>query len=199
MSWLSVVAGGAAGGVITYALSWYREYRRSAEGYRFPQRQAVGDIVAAKSELIAMGALSVVAVDVETKRGTWAGQPGGAIDAARIAGPMNDARSAADDLLRALELARIVVADPRCRRARDEVNSALEAVSEVLARGNPRNFVEAALYGDDMRPTLVALDHAVTDLVDVSEDRLGLVVTLGTLLRRRWDRIRGANADPNAA
>ena len=192
MSLLSVVIGGAAGGAVTYGLTWYREYRRSAEGYRYPQRQAVGDIVAATSELIAAGSLSGVAAREESRqRGTWGGEPAGSIAAVRISGPMNNARSAADNLLRALELARIVVVDPQCRQARDEVSSSHQAVSDLLERGNPSNFIIVELYAADMKEALTALDDSVTHLVDVSEERLGLVVTFGTRLRRAWDRISG--------
>jgi hypothetical protein len=190
MSLWSVVVGGAAGGAVTYGTTWYREYRRSAEGYRYPQRQAVGDIVAAKSELVAAGSLSALAVSDESRRGAnWGGKPG-VIDAGRITEPMNAARSAADNLLRALELARIVVVDPQCRQARDEVTSAVDAVGNLLARGNPRNFVDVELYLVDIDSALTALDDSVKHLVDVSEDRLGLVVTFGTRIRRLRDRIK---------
>ncbi|AYJ06359.1 hypothetical protein MAA44156_03430 [Mycobacterium avium subsp. avium] len=56
MTWLSAalpyVGGGVFGAAVTYGLTWVRERRRTLDAYRAPQRQAIGDIVAATHELM---------------------------------------------------------------------------------------------------------------------------------------------------
>ncbi len=42
---------GAVGSSLTFAFTWWRERRRMQDAYRAPQRQAIGDIVAAAHEL----------------------------------------------------------------------------------------------------------------------------------------------------
>jgi len=42
---------GAVGSSLTYAFTWWREHKRIQDAYRAPQRQAIGDIVAAAHEL----------------------------------------------------------------------------------------------------------------------------------------------------
>lgn len=56
MTWLSAalpyVAGGFFGAAVTFGLTWVRERRRTLDAYRAPQRQAIGDIVAATHEFM---------------------------------------------------------------------------------------------------------------------------------------------------
>ncbi|MDX1873553.1 hypothetical protein SBI67_15630 [Mycolicibacterium sp. 120266] len=42
---------GAVGSLLTYAFTWWREHRRMQDANRAPQRQAIGDILAAAHEL----------------------------------------------------------------------------------------------------------------------------------------------------
>ncbi|OBF05340.1 hypothetical protein [Mycobacterium sp. 852002-10029_SCH5224772] len=42
---------GAVGSSLTYAFTWWREHKRMQDAYRAPQRQAIGDILAAAHEL----------------------------------------------------------------------------------------------------------------------------------------------------
>jgi hypothetical protein len=53
--WLSdvlhVVLGGAIGSSVAFGLSWLREHRRTTDAYRAPQRQAIGELIAAAHEL----------------------------------------------------------------------------------------------------------------------------------------------------
>ncbi|MFA4052527.1 hypothetical protein [Mycobacteroides chelonae] len=49
---LQIVAGGAVGSSLTYALTWFRERRRTLDSYRAPQRQAIGAIVTATNEYL---------------------------------------------------------------------------------------------------------------------------------------------------
>lgn len=42
---------GAVGSSLTYAFTWWRERRRMEDAYRAPQRQVIGDILAASHEL----------------------------------------------------------------------------------------------------------------------------------------------------
>lgn len=55
LEWLSAllpyIGGGVLGSAVTYGLTWVREHRRTVDSYRAPQRQAIGDIVAAAQEL----------------------------------------------------------------------------------------------------------------------------------------------------
>jgi hypothetical protein len=125
VSLLAVIGGGVAGGFLTYALTFYREHRRTAEGYRAPQRQAVADIVGATYELDSRAALSVEAVNAAIKAGSsWGGNPV-SVDPDQIAPAVDEARSAAGDVVRAFELARIVLVDAQCRQALDEARRVL--------------------------------------------------------------------------
>jgi hypothetical protein len=49
---LKFIASGALGAGVTYGLTWFRERRRTLDAYRAPQRQAIGDIIAATHELV---------------------------------------------------------------------------------------------------------------------------------------------------
>jgi hypothetical protein len=152
-----------------------------AETYRSPQRQAVGDIVVALNELISKGNLSALAVNAEANRAMWALQ--------RVGPPIHEARHAGTAFVSALELGRIVIVDPRCRQARDEVNLALDPVAAVLGRHDPRNIVEAQLYVSDLQRALHFLDASAGHLVDVSVSQLGPVIPWRVRLRRAGRRI----------
>jgi hypothetical protein len=49
---LQIIGGGAVGASLAYALSWWRERRRTKDAYRAPQREAIGGIIAATHELL---------------------------------------------------------------------------------------------------------------------------------------------------
>jgi hypothetical protein len=173
---------------LAFLLTWYREYRRSADAYRAPQRQAVADIVAETNELVTRSALAARAIDAEFARGDWV-RPGGPIDANQIGPPINDARRAASDLVRALGLGRIVVVDPQCRQALDSANEEMSAVKAFLGQPNPKTFVHAPFYKRHLGAIVNNLEASVAHLVDVSESRLGPVVSLETRLRRFQQRL----------
>jgi hypothetical protein len=42
-----LIVSGAVGSALTYGLTWWREHRRLQDAYRAPQRQAIGEILAA--------------------------------------------------------------------------------------------------------------------------------------------------------
>jgi hypothetical protein len=47
---ISIFGGGFLGAALTFGLTWGREHCRSLDAYRAPQRQAIGDILAATHE-----------------------------------------------------------------------------------------------------------------------------------------------------
>ena len=47
---LSFLGGGVTGTALSFGLTWRREHRRSLDAYRAPQRQAIGEILAATHE-----------------------------------------------------------------------------------------------------------------------------------------------------
>src|ERR1700687_2835544 len=55
-TWISAalpyIGGGVLGAAVTYGLTWIREHRRTLDAYRAPQRQAIGDIVAATHDFM---------------------------------------------------------------------------------------------------------------------------------------------------
>jgi hypothetical protein len=142
MSWQTAALGALGGGSVTYLLTWYREHMRSAEMYRTPQRSAVGDIVEATNELIIRSALAAEAIDAELDRGEWVRRPGGAIDTSRIGPPLHDLRCAASRLIRALDLGRIVLVDPKCSRARNGADDQMSTLKSFLG-GQTRKTLSA--------------------------------------------------------
>jgi hypothetical protein len=192
VSWLSIVGGGVVGALLAFLLTWYREYRRSAEAYRAPQREAVAAIVAATNELVTRGALAAEAIFAVLVSPSWVHPPGlGTIDANRIGPPMNDVRRAASALIGALNLGRIVVVDPQCRQALDAANEAMSDVKKFLGQPNPETFVHAQFYRKHLAAIIFNVEDSVDHLVDASESRLGPVVSLETRLGRVVRRIDG--------
>jgi hypothetical protein len=192
-SWLSIVGGGVVGALLAFLLTWYREHRRSAEAYRAPQRLAVADIVATTNELVTRGALAAEAIFAELVDGGLVRSSGlGTIDTNRIGPPMNDVRRAASDLVGALDLGRIVVVEPECRKALDAANEAMSPVKRFLGQPNPETFVHLPFYKDHLAGIILNLEARVDHLVDASEYRLGPVVSLGTRLQHVVHRIDAA-------
>lgn len=184
---LSAFGGSAA----TYVLSGWREGRRTAETYRQPQRQAVGDIAATKNALVTAVGVAHQAIADELTRGGWPGRPGGQLEQNRFAAEMNDVRGAASDVIRTVDLGRIVVVDPACAETLNAANLAIQHVALVLSQPRLRNFVEAPLYADHLMELMVWLECHVQYLVDVAVRRLGPVVPLRVRLQRarqRFDR-----------
>jgi hypothetical protein len=189
MSWQTAAFGALAGSSVTYVLTWYREHRRSAEMYRTPQRNAVGDIVEATNELVIRSALAAAAIDAEFARGEWVRRPGGAIDTNRIGPPLHDLRCAASRLIRALDLGRIVLVDPTCSRVLNSADEQMSRLKSFLGQPNPRNFVRAPLYEKDLVALIADQEASVDHLLSVSATRLGPVPTFGTRLWRFGNRI----------
>jgi hypothetical protein len=56
LPWLSeglkYIGSGALGAAASWGLSWVREHRRTLDAYRTPQRQAIGEIIAATHALM---------------------------------------------------------------------------------------------------------------------------------------------------
>jgi hypothetical protein len=56
MNWVSAalpyVGGGLLDAGLTYALTWFRERRRTLDAYRAPQREAIGEIVTAAHQFL---------------------------------------------------------------------------------------------------------------------------------------------------
>jgi hypothetical protein len=107
---------------------------------------------------------------------------------------IDEARRAAIVLARAFDLGRIVLVDGECRRARDGARDAFTPVFNVLRQPNPNNLVRAELYRDDLRNLIPRLKATMDHPVDVSESRLGPVVSVGARLRRLGRRIDTAVA-----
>jgi hypothetical protein len=174
---------------LTLLATTRRENRRMAETYCSPQREAVGAIVKAHNELISVGSLSSLIVNDEAERGQSVKDGRGRIKSEQIAGPIVVARHAATELVRTLELARVVIVDPHCSQARYEVDRALDPVADVLGHPDPRNTAEAAKYAVLLQWRLRDLDASVEHLVNVSVFRLGPVIPWGVKLRRIGQRI----------
>jgi hypothetical protein len=190
MSWQAAAFGALGGSSVTYVLTWYREHRRSAEMYRTPQRSAVGDILEATNELVIRGARAAEAIDAELASGKWIRQPGGAIDTNRIDPPLHDLRCAASKLIRALDLGRIVLVDPKCNRALNDADEQMSTLKAFLGgQPSPRNFVYAPLYKNHLVRLINDQEASVDQLLSVSTTRLGPVTTFGTRLWRFGHRI----------
>lgn len=176
MSWEVLVLSAFGGSFLTWVLSARRESRRMAETYRDPQRKAVGDIAAAKNDLVTAAALAQQALDAELNRGAWVRQPSGQIDQRQFASQMNDLRAAASGTIRVLDLGRIVVVDPVCRAALYNAELAMQEVTGFLSQSNPTNFVTAPLYAHDLIALVYNLEVHVEHLVDMAVVRLGPVL-----------------------
>jgi hypothetical protein len=173
-----------AGGVLTYTLTFDRERRRSAEGYRAPQRQAVADVLRAIYEMDTRAKLCVEAMGPVIKDGAdSSGQPLG-VDPERIASAIHDFRAAADELGRAYQLARIVLVDAQCREALNGVHGAFTKMMLSLRTPNPKTHLEASQYRGDLIAAGQRVDIAGLELANAAEHKLGPVASLWRRRRR---------------
>lgn len=124
-----LLVSGAVGSSLTYLLTWWRERRRVLDGYRAPQRQAIGDILAAAHELRArnLDASLAFADLIELIRQDKLPPDGSQLWAATSAS--GDALLAAQ---RTILVGRLTIVDAPCWEALAVASAALDRVSSAI-------------------------------------------------------------------
>lgn len=181
---ISAIGGGIAGSCLTYALTWFRERRRTIDSYRQPQRHAIGDIVAATHQLlVAEGDLRRLAVDLRKQQIGQAHMP---VTLERQSTVNRDIAVALLGINRSFQAGKLAVVDPDCFEAMvvgySEWVRATNAIEEVTESGLDR----LASLSNVLHEAVDQLDRKVVELVNVSQDRV--TPKQGLWSKRKRDR-----------
>lgn len=197
MTWLSAalpyVGGGVLGAAVTYGLTWVRERRRTLDAYRAPQRQAIGDIVAASHELMIReleSRAAQAAVINHVHRNTLASPE-------VLAGLMATGAAlgkATLDAERALQIGRLTIVDAPCWEAMGDAYIALSNLRQTMAArvGAPdmESVNEIEQYVDRVKDLTAKYNESVLRLVIAAADRVSPVETVRNRRQRQAVRRR---------
>lgn len=182
-SLLQIVGGGVAGGLLTYALTWWRERRRMKDAYRAPQREAVAGIMTAVHELL------VSESDHREAAETLVREPDQISDA-DLDAIINAFARAVYGVEAAFNVGKVTIVDSVCReymgRAYNtfilHVHSLRSALGEIL----PDNAIDRMPdFIERYQAAVQQLNVAVTNLVEASQERISPTQSWPNQLRRR--------------
>ncbi len=197
MTWLSAalpyVGGGVLGAAVMFGLTWVRERRRTLDAYRAPQRQAIGDIVAATHELMLRELESRTA---QTEMIQHIRQ--GALPIGQLVGQLWATAAALGratlDAERALQIGRLTIVDAPCWEAMGAAYVALNKLRRAMAAKvdapDMQSPDEIACYVEDTRVLANEYNEGVLALVIAAADRLSPAETMHNRRLRRAARRR---------
>lgn len=197
MTWLSAalpyVGGGVLGAAVTYGLTWLRERRRTLDAYRAPQRQAIGEIVAATHELMLR---ELELRTAQTELISHIRRP--AIPTAEMAAELRAAATALGSATltteRAFQIGRLTIVDAPCWEAMGAAYIALTKLRQTMAAKGESPNMKGVEEVEDYVATIQALarqlNESVLALVITSVDRVSPVESMVNRRRRRVARSR---------
>lgn len=182
---------GAVGSSLTYAFTWWRERKRMQDAYRAPQRQAIGDILAAAHELRRrnLDASLAMADMIELIR-----QNKTPTDGTQLWATASAQGDALLDTERAMLVGRLVIVDAPSWEALAIASAALDEVTSAI-----RSKIDAPPMktADELERHINNLDalvekygHAVNALVVGAADRLSPAESIRNRRDRRAARRR---------
>jgi hypothetical protein len=187
---LTVIGGGIAGGLLSYGLTWVREWRRTNDAYRAPQRVAIGDIVTATYELtLRVHAFRDVCEELAKQS---EGKDFREISDAELEEVSDQTKRALLGVGRAFHVGRLTVVDAECYEAMGKafnnfakLRSALQGVGEITPTpDNMREKLRSIVSSTE------GLNRDVVNLVFVGQKRLSPVQTWRNKRRRAQVRKR---------
>lgn len=197
MTWLSAalpyIGGGVLGAAATYGLTWVRERRRTLDAYRAPQRQAIGDIVAATHELMLRELESRTAqteVIQHIRRDV--------LPPAQLAGQLWATAAALGratlDAERALQIGRLTIVDAPCWEAMGAAYVALNSLRRAMAARvdapDMQSPEEIENYVEGIKVLADQFNQCVLALAIAAADRVSPAETICNRRRRRAARRR---------
>lgn len=188
---LPYIGGGVLGSAVTYGLTWVREHRRTVDSYRAPQRQAIGDILAAAHELrrCNLDASLAMADMIELIRQDQTPTDGTQLWATSSA--QGDALLAAE---RAMLVGRLTIVDAPSWEALAVASAALDEVTSAIgskAKAPPMKTAdEIERYIDNLDALVEKYGDAVNALVIGATDRLSPAESIRNRRDRRAARRR---------
>jgi hypothetical protein len=181
---LTVVGAGIAGSALTYGLTWLRESRRTKDGYRAPQRAAIGEIVEATHELTQRVFAFRDACEERVRQSE--GKTFRKISDAELKEATNEAKRALFGVGRAFHIGRLTVVDAECYEA---MGVAFNNFSKL--EGALEGIAELAPTAADMREKMASivlftgvLNRDMVMLVKAGQKRLSPVQTWWNKWRR---------------
>jgi hypothetical protein len=183
---LPYIGGGVLGAGFTYGLTWVRERRRTVDAYRAPQRQAIGDIVAATHEymLCELELRTLMGGLVEQVRQDSHIVTAEQADAARKA--LGRALLGAE---RALQIARLTIVDAPCWQAMGvayvELSRLRAAMAARVDAPEMESPEEIEHYVEGIKVLAEQFNRSVLALVVAAADRVSPAETMCSRWRRR--------------
>ncbi|MEE6177553.1 hypothetical protein [Mycobacterium sp. 050134] len=181
---LKYVGTTAAGGLITYGLTWLREHRRSLDAYRAPQRQAIGEILAANFEFMAReldyrNAIAELAERATQPQSVIEQGGGESMAAAKAAG------SAGHALDKALAVGTLTIVEPPCWEALGAAYVEFDRFRKLKAEAPlMQNAEDVTSYLTTLEDQAAKVNSAVSALVRSAINRL----SPAEALTNRWGR-----------
>jgi hypothetical protein len=186
---LPYVGGGVLGSAVTYSLTWLRERRRTLDAYRAPQRQAIGDIVAATHELMLRELESRTAMTELIQQIRRDELPTGQLFATVAA-----VSKALLDAERALQFGRLTIVDAPCWEAMGaayielwHLRTAMAARADAPDMQTPEEIKQ---YVEGIKVLAEQFNKCVLALVVAAAERVSPAQTLANRRRRRDARRR---------
>lgn len=163
---------GAVGSSLTYALTWWRERKRMQDAYRAPQRQAIGDILAAahQLQLRVLNWRRVLTDLIEEIRQDRADNLPAI--SAQIHETENAYATALLEMRRALEVGALTVVDVRCWQEMVVVAAAFARFDDGTNSGEVSTADEAEQFVARIGERAGQLRVAVSGLVKTANERV---------------------------
>lgn len=164
---------GAVGSSLTYGFTWWREHKRMQDAYRAPQRQAIGDILAAAHELRRRNLDAAHAMEDMIELIRQDKMPTEASQLCATSSALGDAVLAAE---RAMLVGRLTIVDAPCWEGLAIASAALDDLTTVMRSkidALPMDTVEEIeQYIDELDALIEKYGQAVNALVVGAADRL---------------------------
>lgn len=197
MTWLSTalpyVGGGVLGAAMTYGLTWVRERRRTLDAYRAPQRQAIGDIVAATHALMIRELEARTAQNAVLNHVRRDALPTPEVLAALMTTGA-ELGKATLDAERAFQIGRLTIVDAFCWETMGEAYITLSSLRQAIAArvGAPdmESVNEVEQYVDHIKDLAARCNESVLRLVIAAADRMSPTETVRNRRQRQAARRR---------
>ncbi|MFV8172475.1 MULTISPECIES: hypothetical protein [Mycolicibacterium] len=189
---LPYLGSGFFGAALTYGLAYGRERRRSLDAYHAPQRQAIGDIVAATHELM-LRELELRTVQTELIQCIRQDRlPGDELTAQLMTGTAAFGKATLD-AERAFQIGRLTIVDAPCWEAMGAAYFELSNLRRTMAARvdapDMQTPEEIEAYVDTIKRLAEQFNHSVLAMVIAAADRVSPAETLRN--RRHRDAARG--------
>lgn len=178
---------------MTYGLTWVRERRRTLDAYRAPQRQAIGDIVAATHALMLCELEARTAQTAVIEHARRDVLPAPEILAALMT-TETELGKATLDAERAFQIGRLTIVDAPCWEAMGEAYISLSGLRQAMAArvGAPdmESANEVERYVDRIKGLAAQYNESVLQLVIAAADRVSPAETVRNRRQRQGARRR---------